>query len=254
MKKNLSRDFHTKIDLFETLINIIAVYVNEILDELPTFADMDDLKSSGDVERLRRIVSGLLLNEGLERLYAARRILLCGYQGRMLACLRDMWEAIYYSDICLQSQILAQKWLNAEYLPRPQDLPKGVVVNDIVKKYREGRRWSDLSTFGVHPTRLTRERSILYGLPVSRSLLTIDTFKNLEVRELEKRQSFINVWIAITTVRDFLEYLHSTYPYVYNRNVSLSSAMNKFKKRFWINLVILRKQLREKFPKEHSSM
>lgn len=249
IKKHINRDFRAKVNLLENLINLVAGYVHEILNELPRFKDMEDLKCSTDVDRLRRIVSGVLLQESVERLYASRRMLLSGYQGRMLACLRDMWEAVYYSDICLQSEVMSRKWLDGKYLPKPKEVPENVEINNRVQKYREGESWKFLSSSGVHPTRIARERSILYKVPVSASLSTEAEvmFKNTrQVHKFEKEQTYINIWVAVFAAHYFLEYLRDIYPSIYKNNSLILSDLNKLDKRFWKNVVILGRQLRGK--------
>ncbi len=224
MKKYITRDFRTKVNLLENLVNLVAGYTWEILDELPNFKDIEDLQCSCDVERLRRVTSGLLLKESLERLYAARRMLLSGYQGRMLASVRDMWEALYYSDICLQSEVMARKWLNGQYLPKPKKLSKSIKINDRVQKYRESM-WCSLSNSGVHPTTMTRVRSIPYMIPIERSLSDEGKMhlKDHSWLKLQKEITFDNIWTFIFAAHNFLKYLCDAYPYVCKNNEQLAS-------------------------------
>lgn len=246
MKGHLLRDFRTKVNLLESVLDLVAEYIGEIVNGLPRFEDTKDLYSGGR-DRLSHVVSGLLLYEALVRLYAARRLLLCGYQARMLACLRDMWEAVYYSDICLQSESMAKKWLDGAYLPNPQKLTGSVEVQDRVQKYRGGKWWDFFSRL-VHPTRLARERDVLYKAPVGASLsVEAETmFKDIsELHELEKEQTFINIWIAIFAVRSFLGYLRDVYSSIYKNNSVIYSDIRRLDARFRRHLVILERHFRE---------
>jgi hypothetical protein len=243
-RKHLLRDFRTKVHLFESFIEVVEGYVSYILDELPTVENIDDLINGDDV-RLRRIVAGLILYESCARLSAVRRMLLCGYQASMLAGLRDMWEAVYYSDVCLQNGDMAREWLNGAYLPKPGKLPDDVKVRDRIEKYRKGKNWDLLSKF-VHPTVMSRTRTILFYKTPKRLSLIKEVIPKGELQKQEKEQTFNNIWLAIFAANNFLEYLRDVYPSVYKDNGLIRSEVDRLDKRFQQHIVILGRQLRDK--------
>jgi hypothetical protein len=243
-RKHLLRDFRTKVHLFESLIEVVEGYVSYILDELPTVENIDDLINGDDV-RLRRIVAGLILHESCARLSAVRRMLLCGYQASMLAGIRDMWEAVYYSDVCLQNGLMAKEWLSGAYLPKPGELPDGVKVSDRIQKYRKGKKWKFLSKF-VHPTVISRSRTILfYKAPKNFSLIK-EVIPKEELQKQEKEQTFNNIWLAIFATSNLLQYLRDVYPSVYKDNSVIRSDVDRLDRRLWQHLGILDRQIKNK--------
>lgn len=235
-KKHLMKTIPTVVDLFENLINLIAEYAQLTTDEV-----LHDLKDNSEYRGVAPVVALLLLHECIERLFASRRLLLSGYQGRMLASLRDMWEAIYYSDICWQSNELASNWLSGDYLPKPGKLPKGIKINAIISKYRMGENWKFLSN-GLHPTKVSRQRSV--GQRGTTTVAIIGDFVSWSREKLSdftEEVSYTNVWVAILSAHNLLSYLLDRYDTVYKNHVEIQHEYKRLNRRLNINGRILQK-------------
>lgn len=223
-KKALLHDFGSDVNLLEELINLVSQCVDEINVALPD-SDLQKLYESKDEKLLCATVSGMLLYEAVERLHAARSLLLLGYQGRMLACLRDMIESLYYSDVCMKNPQEARRWLDNGYISKDT----ATEVHQVVERNRKGQMWNLLSGAGVHPRLATRLSSTRYKTPSLGDFRgdphAVDT-KNAR-RERDYRNTRLNIWVAMTVAHDFVLYLHETYSRVCHENAEISSTMEK---------------------------
>ena len=131
----------------------------------------------------------------VERLHAARSLLLLGYQGRMLACLRDVIEFLYYSDVCMKNPQEARRWLDNGYISKDT----ATEVHQVVERNRKGQMWNLLSGAGVHPRLATRLSSTRYKTSSLGDFRgdphAVDT-KNAR-RERDYRNTRLNMWVAI---------------------------------------------------------
>jgi hypothetical protein len=112
ISRKLRTDFSEKLDLFEKTLDILAECINERRLGHPDI--IEDLVSKDyrelDARTICFTVSSILLGEALNRLFASRRLFLCGYISRALASARDAIESAMVADICRNDIERAKKW------------------------------------------------------------------------------------------------------------------------------------------------
>lgn len=228
-KKTLLQDFGPDVNLLEELINLVSQCVEEINVALPD-SDLQQLYESKDEKLLCATVSGILLYESIERLHAARSLLLLGYQGRMLACLRDMIESLYYSDVCMKNPQEARHWLDNGYINKDT----ATKVHQVVERNRKGQMWNLLSGAGVHPLLATRLSSTRYKTSSLGDFRgdphAVDT-KNAR-RKKDYHNTRLNILVAMNVTHDFVLYLHETYSRVCHENAEIYSMMERLEKEY----------------------
>jgi hypothetical protein len=110
--KKLRKDFSEKLELFEEALDILAECINEKrLGHPDLFKDLAiKAYTELDSKTICFAVTSFSLGEALNRLFASRRLFLCGYVSRALASARDAIESAMVADVCRNSIEKAKKW------------------------------------------------------------------------------------------------------------------------------------------------
>jgi hypothetical protein len=156
-KQRVLSTFRNNVLIFENEVDIIGQHLEYWMNFAATYrGTIKELLEPQNEHALLLITSTILLTEARESLQAARRLLLCGYTGRMLSCLRSAIEALRYADICGSNGKEARKWfLSSGKVSEPDTFQLHPVVNKLMKLH------STLSERGVHPRNLARLTSAI---------------------------------------------------------------------------------------------
>ena len=88
----------------------------------------------------------ILSAEFQERVSVAVLLLKLGHQSRSLACARDAFECLRWSDVCLREPAQAKRWVQGKKV----QIPKGYAFPPQLSNELEGKIQSVLSVSGTH--------------------------------------------------------------------------------------------------------
>lgn len=146
--QKIKQDFPIEIELLEKGINAL-VKCDQILQQVSPLLDKPDLRNnllnSNQQDRCYTIQT-LLVSHSITFLKAARLLLLTGYIGPSLSCLRTAFESFQNSHICLESDDQAISLLKGKHLNKKLDINYPIQLDKTTGKEIK----STLANYGVH--------------------------------------------------------------------------------------------------------
>lgn len=110
------------VDCLTTTLKTLGACVNTLASEQPEFHQTNltgRLRVSNGPTRCRG-THILILGYCVDLLYAGVLLLLTGYNGRALSCVRDVYEGLRFADSCLSNADAASNWLEGKRLNKPK--------------------------------------------------------------------------------------------------------------------------------------
>lgn len=153
-------DFSAEIELLEKGLDTI-VMCGQLLAEQSDYADKPNLRNELlNANQNDRCLTTqiLLIQHAITFLKAARLLLLTGYIGPSLSCLRTAFESFQNSHICLESDDQAISLLKGKHLNKKLDINYPIQLDKTTG--REIKR--TLANYGVHANYEAIETQALY--------------------------------------------------------------------------------------------
>lgn len=146
----LKNDFSAEIEVLEKGIDTLVMY-GELLKDQSSYNKpsntLDDLmKTSAEQRCLTTQI--MLLNHSIGNLKAARLLLLTGYIGPAMSCLRTSYESFQNAHICSVLDEQAIRFLTGEVINKKVEIPTPNQLKE--EEAKEIKRV--LSNVGVHPS------------------------------------------------------------------------------------------------------
>jgi hypothetical protein len=146
----LKRDFLREIAVLENGIDVLVMYGELLKDQSPynkPSHTLDDLlKASAEHRRLTTQI--MLLNHSIGNMKASRLLLLTGYTGPAMSCLRTSYESFQNAHICSVLDEQAIRFLTGKAINKKVGIPTPNQLEDKIAK--DIKR--TLSNIGVHPS------------------------------------------------------------------------------------------------------
>ena len=146
----LKKDFPTEIEVLENGIDVLVRYGELLKGQSPynhPSDTLDDLlKASTEHRCLTTQI--MLLNHSIGNMKAARLLLLTGYIGPAMSCLRTSYEAFQNAHICSVLDEQAIRFLTGKVINKKGEIPTPSQLEEETAK--ELKRV--LSNVGVHPS------------------------------------------------------------------------------------------------------
>jgi hypothetical protein len=228
----LRRDFNDEIMLFEKSLNSIMRCVNEFqLGETEQFnrvwtAEYGSLDMKAEDWLKQFFVCNTLLGEATVRLQAARRLFLSGYLSRTLASLRDAFEAIKWSDICLKDIGQVDIWLKGKKIKSN----KNIKLQPMFQRY-DALLSDTYNLLGTHSYMGAVLKSSMPQTQYLMKILSLDKRDERKYNEREYKESVVLVVVHMLLINClFLEYISECYPKVTTHVSELKSTISELNK------------------------
>lgn len=146
----LHRDFQREISAIESGMDILVRYSELLKDQTPynkPSHTLDELLKASPADRCLTTQIMLVIN-AIETMKASRLLLLTGYIGPAMSCLRTSYESFENAHICSVLDQQALRFLNGRVIDKKVEIPKPTQLTDETAK--EIKR--ALSNVGVHPS------------------------------------------------------------------------------------------------------
>ena len=146
----LKRDFPAEIEVLENGMDVLAMYAELLKGQSPynkpshTIEDL--LKASAEHRCLTTQI--ILLIHSIECMKASRLLLLTGYIGPAMSCLRTCYESFQNAHICSVVDAQATRFLTGKDINKKVEIPTPYQLEE--EKAKEIK--SALSDVGVHPS------------------------------------------------------------------------------------------------------
>jgi len=146
----LKKDFPTEIEVLEKGMDILVMY-GELLREQspynkPSHTLEDILRASAEHRCLTTQI--MLLNHSIGNIKASRLLLLTGYIGPAMSCLRTSYESFQSAHICSVVDEQAIRFLTGKTIDKKVEIPTPSQLEDETAKEIK----KVLSNVGVHPS------------------------------------------------------------------------------------------------------
>lgn len=146
----LKRDFPGEIAVLENAIDALVVYGELLRDQSPynkPSHTLDDLLKASPEHRCLTTQT-MLLNHSIANMKAARLLLLTGYIGPAMSCLRTSYESFQNAHICSVLDAQAIRFLTGNTIDKKVEVPTPSQLEEETAK--DVKR--ALSNVGVHPS------------------------------------------------------------------------------------------------------
>jgi len=146
----LKKDFPTEIEVLEKGVDVLVMYGELLRDQSPynkPSHTLDDLlKSSTEHRCLTTQI--MLLNHSIGNIKAARLLLLTGYIGPAMSCLRTSYESFQNAHICSVLDSQAIRFLTGKAINKKVEITTpSQLKEETAKEVKKA-----LSNVGVHPS------------------------------------------------------------------------------------------------------
>lgn len=201
----LKKDFPSEIEVFEKATDALVIYSESLKDQSPYYPTSNIISELLNTSVEKRCVTTqiILISHSVANIKAARLLLLTGYVGSAMSCLRTSFESFQDAHICSISDTEATKFLTGSKINKKVTSLSPVQLEE----YTTTEIKKILSNIGVHPSYKSLENQGLFEGTVFHEEYRV-TYEFLFLR---------SIWSCFSIQLYMLTYLAKKWPDILNK-------------------------------------